>query len=713
MTDLRFLNPFVDNAVHEADIWGEEGGFRDVESIHGEAFRTLLDDLEEVAQHPSHRTKVRFLVGMGGSGKSHLFSRLRRRLGEGAVFAFASNPPTSPRAFVSWALGRVVDGLRRPRLVAGEVKPYSQLEALVYQQGLGLGQESLDSLHEYWTWLSNEGRRTLLEAVRVRLGPGFDSRILQGVLAVLQPEHRATAFRWLSGSSNLGDEELEALGQQRPLEDDEAETLLLQLGRLSEVAGAPLVLILDQLDLMTRKEQVDEIQRLLFGLINASSNWYVVVGLIEDKYALWAEWLTEALRTRIQAPDGHLPLLELSHLDDPGQKDALVRQRLEMPSLRRAREERGEAGDTFPLAPEDCRALASGPPVFPRELLAQASARYVARVTGATEPQEAESLEERLHLEFRQRRERLEPAELSLEPASLADRVVEAAELLARAKGLGPVTARPGPLEDERGFKGTDTLLDVAGREIRIVGHHVHRGPAFPTFLRRVAELPARSLLVRDGAAGVTGRVTTERLEAFKGGGRRFLHLPRPAFADLVALGELLAEAREGNFSRLSTEPPPTDENVRAALATLPWITAGPLALALLDLMAPEAAEVAGATAAPKGEAAPAPAPEPPTAEATATPVSRPPSGPSGAPIPTAALPEELASAVEALLRPTRWLMFERLRLWLSRDRPAVGIEQLRSALDSGSLATAVLRYPRTVARPEDVQILIWNDDDA
>jgi hypothetical protein len=180
-----------------------------------------------------------------------------------------------------------------------------------------------------------------------------------------------------------------------------------------------------------------------------------------------------------------------------------------------------------------------------------------------------------------------------------------------------------------------------------------------------------------------------------------------------VALGELLAEAREGNFSRLETDPSPTDENLRAALATLPWITSGPLALALLELVEAEAAEGAGTATGPEAPPETATAPRLSAAGTPGASERQARSGTSGPPGPTSSLPEELSSAVEALLRPTRWLMFERLRLWLSRDRSTVSVEQLRSALESGPLATAVLRYPRTVARPEDVQILIWNDDDA
>jgi len=700
MTDFLYLDPFVDDAVHELDIWGEEEGrFQDVTGIHTEAFDTLWSDLLAVSKHPQHRTKVRFLVGMAGSGKSHLFSRLRRRLGEAAVFAFASNPPTRSAALLPWTLEKVVLGLQRPRLVEGVVKPYSQLEALLYQEGVGLEPGSIDGVHRYLSGLSDDGRRVFVEKIHHKLvARGYDTQTLLGMLGVLRPEHRDAAFRWLSGSTNLLDEELHALGQERPIEEGEAERLLVRIGRLSAVAGAPLVLVLDQLDLMTGKEQIDEIQRLLMALINESSNWYVVLGLIQDKLEQWRPHLTDALHSRIRTRDKQLPVIELQHLTDPAHKEGIVRQRLSTPALERARLDSGYPGDTFPLTDEDCRELSAGPEaILPRDLLQLASARYVGRVAGAHEEPSEEPLEARLHLEYRQRREAIDPDQVAVEKASLADRVSEATELLAIAKGLGVVVSKPGPLEEDPRFKGTDTAIGVGGRTLRVVGHHVHWGASFPSFLAKVADLPRGSLLVRDASAGISGKRTTERLAAFQAAGNRFLHLPRPALADLLAMGEVLAEMREGNFARLQTTPPPTEANVKAALATLPWVTGGPLALALLDLLQPKP----GTGVAEPGEAAP-----PDEGEAPYD--ARPEEG--AAP---ALAPATLAAAVETLLRPARWLMFERLRLWLGRQHAEIPIADLRAALETAPLAASVLRYPRSVAEPSDVQILIWNDDDA
>jgi hypothetical protein len=728
MKDLLYLNPFVANFVHETDIWGEEyGRFLDVASIHADAFATLRADLLAVAGDPKHTTRVRFLVGMGGSGKSHLFSRLRRHVGEGAIFAFASNPPTRSSALLLWALDKVVLGLRRPRLVAGELKPYSQLEALLYllllKQGLGLEEDTLDELHGFWAGVSEATREDFLGRVHGKLvAQGYEAQSLRGMLGVLRPDTREAAFRWLSGSTNLLDEELHALGQQHTIEDDQAQELLKRLGRLSRLAEAPLVLVLDQLDLMTAPEQIDELQRLLFTLINESHHWFVVIGLVEDKFALWSSRLTEALRTRLKGPDGELPFVELQHLTDPAQKEALIRQRLSTPELAAARVAAGATDDAFPLSAADCASLASREPIFPRDLLAKASAVYSLRVRSqgvvVRPPQEPEALEARIHLEFRERRERLDPAQLSLEKASLADRICEAVDLLARALDLGPVRSEVGPLEKDHRYKGTDAVVSIGARSLRIVAHHVHRGSAFPSFLRQVAGLPRDTLLVRDGAAGISGEVTTRLLGEFRG---TFLHLPRPALADLAAMGEVLAEMREGNFASMDTTPEPTEDNVRAALSTLPWVTQGPLAQAVMGVLRPEAkrqapniARVPDRVARPRGTVPGRPSGSEvrgPTPAETGLPAPAP-SPPAGEPSPPAPA-TSLAAAVEAHLRAARWLMFERLRLWLTRQQVVASAESLRAALESPPLSKTILRYPSTVRVADEVQILVWNGDDA
>lgn len=701
MSDLELLaaNPFLGNAVHESEIWAEEpGALSDVESIHSHAFELLREDLGIVAGDPNHTTRVRFLVGQGGAGKSHLFSRLRRNLLGNAIFVFASNPPQRPTALLHWILDKVIAGLRRPRVAGNEVKEYSQLEGLLYlllRDNLGLAEAGMDEMHAFWTDVADDVRGDYLERLhRSLVGKGYQPQSLRGLLAVTRIETRDVAFRWLGGSANLMPEDLGALGQAQPLEEEEGLELLRRLGELSRLARTPIVLVLDQLDLMTEHVQIDAFQHLLFTLINESRNWYVVIGVIEDKFELWKSYLTDALLTRLVAVGaGHLPVIQLTQISGQAERLSLLGQRLKAPALGAVRAARAISSEIYPLDDADLRVLTKGP-VFPRQLLSAASVTYVARAQGerqgAAHLRPPESLDGRMRAEFEERRGRLDPDAITLDKGAFVDRLHEVLSLLAVAEGMGKLAASVGPLEGEGATKGTHSVLTIGARTLDLLTHHTQRGAAFPSFLARAVALPAGSVLVRDGAVAIAGPVTTRRLEEFRRD-KHFVHMSRPAVADLLAMGEVLAELREGNFASLTSDPPPTPENVGRAIAAQPWFIQHPVV---------QVARVA------LGLDHPAPAPIPAPARPAAVPAPR-----AGEhPQPQAA--GDLVAAIQAILRSSQWLVLERLRLRLKRQHQfEVNPSELRGALAEPPLVDQILRYPRSVAGTADVQILVWNAD--
>jgi hypothetical protein len=80
-----------------------------------------------------HRSQVRFVRGAGGSGKSHLFSRLHHECADSIFYAYAPNPPLQPEALENFILTRFVGSLRHPaRSKEGREAPYSQLRLLAY-----------------------------------------------------------------------------------------------------------------------------------------------------------------------------------------------------------------------------------------------------------------------------------------------------------------------------------------------------------------------------------------------------------------------------------------------------------------------------------------------------------------------------------------------------------------------------------------------------
>src|SRR5258708_34507029 len=170
----------------------------------------------------------------------------------------------------------------------------------------------------------------------------------------MRAETRDVAFRWLGGSTNVMPEDLRALAQAQPLEDQEGLELRRRLGDLSRMAKTPIVLVLDQLDLMTERPQIDAFQHLLFTLINESRNWYVAIGVIADKFELWSKYLTDALRTRLLAVGGRgLPLIALMALTDRGGRFALFSPPLKGAAPAAVRAARRISAATHPPAGED------------------------------------------------------------------------------------------------------------------------------------------------------------------------------------------------------------------------------------------------------------------------------------------------------------------------------------------------------------------------
>lgn len=194
---FRFSNPFVQRWVGEEEIWSEgEDSLFDVEGIHKNEFQMLQADIKSLKVAPRPATKVRFVVGASGSGKSHIFCRLRRWVRTEGVFCFASLAPKRHDGIASWILEKVILGLKHPCLDVG-VKEYSQLHAMLYElirrETVFLG--TLDDLHKEVQTRPNvyvDRARTCLNR-RLAYLPDVARALAQ----VTHPERADLAFRWL------------------------------------------------------------------------------------------------------------------------------------------------------------------------------------------------------------------------------------------------------------------------------------------------------------------------------------------------------------------------------------------------------------------------------------------------------------------------------------------------------------------------------------
>jgi hypothetical protein len=750
MSPYASLNPFVSTSVGEKDLWNATV-FPDVPEIHAASFNVLKATVDQV--RIQHRSQVRFVRGAGGAGKSHLFARLRREYADRILYAYAPNPPLQPEALESFILSRFVSSLRHPaRSTSGEEAPYSQLRMLAYTLLKPVVEQdlTLPELHVAWAKIALESRKELIhQAVLLLEGdhPMVPRSVLRCLLNVLREDKEHLAAQWLSGAAYLTDNELKYLNVPEPLSRAEAGTVIQLFGKLASQAGSPVVLVLDQLDLVTTAPQLDEMQRLLFSLIDQSENWVILIGLVAERFAAWDSALTQALRGRVGVPDTNAPLGFRLPVADmlpvaAEQKRALLMCRLESADLAAQRQKDGITSTIHPLLEEDITKLTAGGAIFSRHLLAAAAEVFAARaenpptasklpndvVQKAVQPAKPPAPAAQVPVPPRPSPPPIPPATAGAparatppppsvpgiskaapmpppppaavptsspatvppvaaraiedgkdtnggaaavavipEPdkpaakpaktplaekidallqqaidAARTDQVSESAvDLGERARDLielmvaPPVTVTEGDLRNSyENFDGADRWFEWGGGRLRIVSSNAMRG-SFIAVLERLKEAAGDTLLLRHAVAPVSGQLTLELLNVFKGK-NTFHHVPASETALLSAMGRMLAAQREGSYDQLPTEPAATKDHVLAALRSHPLIRGSRLWEMIQKVHAPKPPASVVVPPAPSvlsTIARPAPAAKPAATPSAPPPASTPPPPPSALPV--------------------------------------------------------------------------------
>lgn len=639
MSSYADLNPFMSTSVGENDLWNA-ASFVDVPYIHSVPFGALRIVVDQV--RAQHRSQVRFVRGAGGSGKSHLFSRLRRECADSIFYAYAPNPPLQPEALENFILTRFVGSLRHPaRSKEGREAPYSQLRLLAYALLKPVVEQdfTFPQLHEAWAEINLETRKEMIhQAVQLLEAehPMVPRSVLRCLLSVLRDDKEHLAAQWLSGAAYLTENELKYLGVPEPLARSEMAVVIQLFGKLASQAGSPVVLVLDQLDLVVTQPQLDEMQRLLFALIDQSENWVVLIGLVVERFAAWDAALTQALRGRVGVPDSNaplgfrLPVIDMLPIANE-QKRLLLNCRLESPALIEQRQKDGISSSIHPLLEEDVARLTAGGAIFPRHLLAAAAEAYAMRTMQSALPPEIVAVVA------------AQPVPPPVPSPPVSAPVVPVAVAAVEAPKVEPVvaaipvpTAVPPPpslpapavlavsktsLADK-----VDALLQqaVTAAKVETVS------PSAIDLGERTRDLielmVAPPVTIKEGdirktydnfdgsdrwfewGGGKVRIVTTDAmrgsfiavLERIKEAGgdtlllrndiapvsgqltmellnsfkakNTFHHIPAAEAAILAALGRLLAAQREGSYDQLATEPPATKDNVLAALRAHPLL---------------------------------------------------------------------------------------------------------------------------------------------
>ncbi len=681
------LNPFVQNSVGENIIWGSaENDFCDVESIHKNAFNALLKDIESV--NGDGKTRALFLVGPAGSGKSHLFARLRRRLPNGQ-FTFVSNPPTTMTHIKRFILRKVVYGMTKPVMGPDGPLPYSQLQGMVYSLlKLFLRERnwSIDQIHKRWEKLSPSSRsqkiRKLEEALARTTELSTMSDVSRVLVRILDKEKCHLAASWLSGNQNLTEDDFKCLEIPGPLGDVEISELMKQLGRLSFRAG-PIVLILDQLDSLVKPDQIREIESLMIDLNDGSRNWYLIVSLVQEKFDLWISTLSIPFKQRfgtVTHDSVSLTTAELSGLSE-AQRRELILARLSTPGLLSQRQSDGVDDPFYPFSEKTIRDLTLSEISNPRMLIQMALKSYVDAVTGSTQMCRM-ALSDFIEQRFADLRAEFKAEALGVDTASVADRIRELFRLLWSAWTRSAFTETEGPLHvNLASFEGVDREFNCDGRRVRLICYDVQQTNKFPSVLKRIVKAPTTTILVRDGRVRISGKATKEKLDLFQKD-KKFFHLSLDEVNTLHALGSLLATMREGEFENQDTEPKPTESAIYECLAQQRDLVETELAQSFLEMV---------------GLAGSKPVNHPSDTENE---------------IEVLAADDPLVLGVEKLMEQERWMSFERLCVRINARGITADPPQIYQCLKNKPVCESVLVYPRDVNLLKGIGIVIWNTEE-
>ena len=712
------LNPFVDLSVGEAEMWGTRS-WLDVPEIHSAPFAEIRQAIMLVKSNG--RTQVRFVRGMGGSGKSHLFARIRRELAETVFYAYASNPPLRADSLEGFLLGKIVSSLRhKARYKDGSEAPFTQLRLLAYALLKPVIEQSLsfEEMHEAWLAVPVEERKDILHGAMLMLEseyPMVPRGVLRTLLNVLRDDKENLAAQWLAGTTYLTDADLRFLGEPEPLGRELHGVVIHLLGKLAAHSQRPFVLVLDQLDLVTSTEMLSEFQRLLFALIDQSSNWCVLIGLIGDRFRFWEDGLSQAMKGRVGIPnlehpeEYHLQVIDVSPIV-ASDKAILIERRLASPSLPRQRELDGVESSIFPLRDEDMKSLVSGGAVFARHLLAACSEKYATSVMSSSRDTRT-PLSEKMDaiLEEAMDQSRVDTPYLSA--VEMGERIRELVELLAEQ----PVHVTPGELRELNGeYEGTDHCYETGGKHARIVVCDLTRRP-FMAVLERLQDEDGHTILIRGASTGALGQVTQDLFQRFQLD-NHFHQLSASDMATLAGLGMVLAAVREGNYGQLVTEPPPTGANITDVLRNSGRLRS-------MKMWATVQQAFVGRPKAARNET-----PSRPLAATNGNHNGYHPltlgldslTGSSPLSVPTSALPglngfEPLSSvaaeALKVILESERWMEINRLHRRLQEVGCDCTLESLRYALRTSELASHVMMHPvDPILTGGGPQIVLWHD---
>lgn len=537
---------FLD-AVH-ADPWSDD--FVDLTALNAaasEAIESAIAKLRTTAREEPRALRSTSLVVLGspGAGKTHLFSRLRRRIGPRAVFVHIRplvHAEMSPR----FLLNEIVSQL------ANSTQGLPQISALVgsllaHLDGAGTGFPT--TFLEAYEHLAEKVREERLDAALERaleiwpdLDESFMSRLLRAPFAK-GPTRRAL-LAWLSGR-DCDVAQLQRIGATASLSDDVAPIAIRTLAMVA-APGAPIVLVFDQLENLV--EAGARGSRLLAYAHLTSELVDTVRGLTLVHMALDSEW-DRGIEPALNASQRSRLVMRRETLALPNAKE---REEL----LRLWCEKLPDAAEPFPwpLGESRLARLKAQPGLTPRMLLLECrraldgEPELESATTPSSDDQIAE-VDDGLHVEWegclsRSRRAVSEATEqrVALDAARLADGLLAAGRFL--------VGAEITPDKQGRGRLTLKVVKQSTHVAILSEGHPKSLGSVLSKLTALAKDAAVIAVRERAHELPPTWKDTLAKRRALLASGRaRWINLDAEDCANLLALGELLQAAKSGDVT--------------------------------------------------------------------------------------------------------------------------------------------------------------------
>ncbi len=312
---------------HHADPWGKS--FVDLPSLNArvsDAIASAIQSVRLTAREESGelRSKSILVLGPAGAGKTHLFARLRRRLGPRAVFVHL-RPLVGTEMTPRYVLAQIFQQL------VYEPAGLRQIDALVGASLAHLEGEPPDlprAFLDHMREMDEDKRQGRIDAAVERVlerHPEADdtylARLIETPFLAGVVKQRA-ALAWLGGRE-LEESQARRLGVSGGLSEDRMLQGLKTLGVFA-APGTPIVLVFDQLENLVEEGGSGARVRAFGNLV--AELFDTMRGLVLVQMALDTEWdrgifplLSEAQKTRLSVQK------ELLSLPTPDEKRELLK----------------------------------------------------------------------------------------------------------------------------------------------------------------------------------------------------------------------------------------------------------------------------------------------------------------------------------------------------------------------------------------------------